>query len=122
MSVSDYLSTYFLPHWITYPGLLGTTDVCDIARKLQIASEVRAVRRYAGVSDWFHTEKRKILVQSEIDLDHGKTDPKCHCSVLIDIRDTHFEIWTPYADGKDGTEKRLKADWDDKSCFGLVLV
>jgi len=74
MSQSDFLAKFPYPLFKTHPGLLSTALICDVARALQIASDVRAIRGYEAMSEMFNIHGKKVLVQSEINLNQGCLD------------------------------------------------
>jgi len=63
-----------------------------------------------------------ILVASKVNLNEGATDPLGHCSVLDEIGEQAFALWTPSQDGNDYVLTFSKKDWAEKECAGMVLV
>ena len=121
MSQSDFLAKFPYPLFKTHPGLLSTALICDVARALQIASDVRAIRGYEAMSEMFNIHGKKVLVQSEINLNQGCLDTIYHSSLLRSIDKSTFKLWTPSQDGTDHELPFLRSDWDGKLCIGLVL-
>jgi len=122
MSVADFLAKFPYAHFKTHPGNLSTALICDVARELQLAGDVKAIRGYDAITDCFNVHRKRVLVQSEINLNQGASDPIYHCSILRSIDKSSFKMWTPWADGTDEELPFLRSDWDMKLCFGLVLV
>ena len=96
------------------------SQITDVAKELELPRHFNAVRRYDAVCWEFNHEHRDILVLSEIDLDGQALNN--HCSLLSDVDEHHFKMWTPLI-GETACELDLQANmWDVKACSGIVLL
>jgi hypothetical protein len=110
----------FFPNWERY-GMLLTSQIAPVARELGLPREFLSFRRYAAIVYRFNDGQRAIFVFSEIDLREGYDGFNDHCSLLREIDDRRFKLWTPWDDGSE-SERDFEADvWDAKACVGVVL-
>lgn len=107
----------------TQYGLLLTSQIVDVIRRLDLGQHFQSFRRYCEIDSLFNNEHRSILVFSEINIiDPTATDLVKHCSLLVAINHRDFRIWTPLNDGSD-QELSLNVNlWEAKACHGLVLL
>ncbi len=102
-------------------GMLLISQISQVIPHLQLGRHFQVYRRYPAIK--YHFEQpRDILVLSEVHLDPGNTNPNDHCSVLRQIDDAAFKLWTPLIDGG-FLEPVLPRDlWEEKACTGVVLL
>ena len=125
MAVNDFLARFPYPDWQAShpdpkPGVTSTAMICDIARKLGLASQLQVYRAYSVVQGYFE-KKHDVLVCSEVHLDIGRSETVYHVSLLNTIDPEQFSLWCPMQDGSDVILSRPAAYWDTKLCHGLIL-
>ena len=101
--------------------MLLISQISQVIPHLKLGRHFQVYKRYPAVK--YHFEQpRDILVLSEVHLDPANASLNDHCSVLTQIDDAEFKLWTPLIDGG-FCEPRLPRDlWEAKACTGLVLL
>jgi hypothetical protein len=113
----------------TQYGLLNPDFIPEIARALSLPGEkgtppkdISFVGDYDQVAT-LHKTGSMVLVESQINLNEGATDPLGHCSVLHAIDAQTFTLWTPSQDGNDYIIPPFqRSAWAEKKCRGIVLI
>src|SRR5207247_3555639 len=102
-------------------GLLLISQISQIIPRIKLGRYFQVYRRYLAIK--YHFERpRDVLVLSEIHLDPGNASLNDHCSVLRQIDDAQFKLWTPLIDGGFCEPVLQRDEWDAKACTGLVLL
>jgi hypothetical protein len=110
---------YLFPNRHNQYGMLLTSQIAEVIKSLGLGRYFLTFRRYPAIVSRFGQGQRDILVLSEIDL-YGNNEND-HCSLLKEIDDQHFRLWTPLR-GETHDERVLEAKvWDEKACHGVVL-
>jgi len=101
--------------------MLLISQISQVIPDLKLGRDFQIYRRYPAVK--YHFERpRDILVLSEIHLDPANANLNDHCSVLTQIDDAEFKLWTPLIDGGFWEPVLHRDQWDAKACTGLVLL
>jgi hypothetical protein len=110
---------YLFPNWDNQYGMLLTSQIAEVIEGLHLGRHFLTFRRYPAIVSRFGQGQRDILVLSEINL-YGNNENE-HCSLLKEIDDQHFRLWTPLS-GQRYDEPDFKAGaWETKACHGAVL-
>jgi len=112
---------YLFPNRDSQYGMLLTSQVSDVIKRLGLGRYFLTFRRYPAIVSRFGQGQRDIFVLSEIDLREDENGCVDHCSLLREIDDQRFKLWIPWNDGS-SSERNFEARlWDDKACHGLIL-
>jgi hypothetical protein len=111
----------FLAQFDNLPGEFDAASLGPILRQLGLPERSQISDNYSVIEGDFNATQRRILVMSQINLNPGHTDVVKHCSVLTQINEESFSVWTPCQDGKDTDLSLKRNDWEAKKCFGLAI-
>jgi len=76
---------------------------------------------YWSVKKYFDLVGKRVLGLSKINLNKGAIDIKKHCSVILRMDQTEFEIWTSSQCGGDGKLILDQNEWNTKQFTALVF-
>jgi hypothetical protein len=109
----------FFPDRDNQYGMLLTSQIAEVIKGLGMGRHFLTFRRYPAIVSRFGQGQRDILVLSEIDLYANNEND--HCSLLKEIDEQHFRLWTPLSDQRHDEPDFEASVWEAKACHGVVL-
>ncbi len=126
ISEGDFIACFSgtFPIWQTQPGLTDTRAICHIARSLGLAESIHVFRDYDRIKRYFgQAAVSGILIGVERWPNQNSQLLRCdHCTLLLSIDDSHFQLWCPNQDGSAKVWDFNREDWDKLVCHAIVLT
>lgn len=102
-------------------GILDDDAVMHIIKELGLGSDFRPEPGYSDVQKEFNANGRKVVLVSRKDWKPGATNEVVHTSVLTQMNDDGFNLWTPSQCGGAADLRFANGSWDEKEFVGMIL-